>query len=625
MKRNNLDASKLMYGVSYGDHIMNPEGIVKELESLLVGTANAFLVRLWRNAPLSEEAYLEIARFAVKQNMPFGFLYATQHAPEGEISHISPELCQKIKAIGGELFLGEVYGESGSEVGAKDKGYFTENRRPNHAPMPPQDTQTMTQAAKDYTDHLEHLTAYSKSLGMNTMIVEATALSRYALAAGIDVPILEACPGNVERLVPFTRGAAIGYGKKLWGSFIAHEWYAGYNHADALKKKRLELFYKYLYLSGSNIIFLESGSTELQSFGEEHGYDSPLCQNYRRVMKENFDYMSANKRPANGPLTNVAFIMGEGDGFTDFMGGSAWCRFDREEWGKSASERSWDILKSVYRSGDWHDAHTYANGGLDLSGAPGYGSYDILPAETPPEQLQSYDYLVFLGWNTMSGALYEKLTAYVKNGGNLLMSVAHLNENANRKTTVELVNSGDVTELFGCRITGATRYNHGVKFDNKSYIPEMQYPGTPNKVCDPVYPEGFADYARVELTTGTVRAELVDRFSAPAGDSVPVVIENKCGKGTAILTTHMAYPGDPAVMPIYTRLVKALLAASHAKAEVKVTGADKVRFSVFEEKGKYTVYLLNTDFDTPACVSIHYADNKREVMLPALGFQKVEL
>ena len=153
----------------------------------------------------------------------------------------------------------------------------------------------------------------------------------------------------------------------------------------------------------------------------------------------------------------------------------------------------------------------------------------------------------------------------------------------------------------------------------------MQYPGTPNKVCDPVYPEGFADYARVELTTGTVRAELVDRFSAPAGDSLPVVIENKCGKGTAILTTHMAYPGDPAVMPIYTRLVKALLAASHANAQVKVTGADKVRFSVFEEKGKYTVYLLNTDFDTPACVSIHYADNKQEVMLPALGFQKVEL
>lgn len=625
MKRNNLDTSRLMFGVSYGDHIMNPEGIVKELESLLVGTANAFLVRLWRNAPLSEESYLQIARFALQHNMPFGFLYATQHAPEGEVSHISPALCERLKQIGGELFLGEVYGEAGSEVGAKDKGYFTENRRPNHAPMPPQDTRTMTRAAKDYTDHLEHLTAYSKSLGMNTMIVEATALSRYALAAGIDVPILEACPGNVERLVPFTRGAAIGYGKKLWGSFIAHEWYAGYNHADALKMKRLELFYKYLYMSGANIIFLESGSTELQSFGEEHGYDSPLCRNYRRVMKENFDYMSASKRPANGPLTNIAFIMGEGDGFTDFMGGSVWCRFDREEWGKAAPERSWDILKSVYRSGDWHDSHTYANDGLDLSGAPGYGSYDVLPAETPLEQLCSYDYLIFLGWNTMSSALYGKLTQYVKNGGNLLMSAAHLNEDPSRAQTVKLVNNGDLTELFGCKITGIYRCNHGVKFDNESYISGVQYPGTPNKVCDPVYPEGFADYAQVALTTGTVRAQLVDRFSAPAGERLSVVIENKCGKGTAILTTHMAYPGDPAVMPIYTRLVKALLAASHANAKIKVTGSDKVRFSVYEENGKYTVYLLNTDFDTPACVSIYCADNKQDVILPALGFQKIEL
>ena len=149
MKRNNLDASKLMYGISYGDHIMNPEGIVKELESMLTGTANAFLVRLWRNAPLSEAAFVQIANFAVKNNMPFGFLYATQHAPEGQISHISPALCQKLRSIAGDLFMGEVYGESGSEVGAKDKGYFTENRRPNHAPMPPQDTQTMTRAAKD--------------------------------------------------------------------------------------------------------------------------------------------------------------------------------------------------------------------------------------------------------------------------------------------------------------------------------------------------------------------------------------------------------------------------------------------------------------------------------------------
>ena len=461
---------------------------------------------------------------------------------------------------------------------------------------------------------------------MNTLIVEATALSRYALAAGIDVPVLEACPGNVERLVPFTRGAAIGYGKKLWGSFIAHEWYAGYAHADALKMKRLELFYKYLYMSGSNIIFLESGSTELQSFGEEHGYESPLCRNYRRVMKENFDYMSANPRPAEGPLTSVAFVMGEDDGFTDFMGGSAWCRFDREEWGKSAPERSWEILKSVYRSGDWHDSHTYAGQGLDLSGAPAYGSYDILPAETPLQQLCNYDYLIILGWNTMSKTLYEKLTAYVQNGGNLLMSVAHLNENASRKKTVELVNGGDLTQLFGCRVTGTARYNHGVKFDNQSYIAGMQYPGTPNKVCDPVYPEGFADYAQVELTTGTIRAELVDRFSAPGEDHIPVVIENKCGKGTAVLTTHMAYPGEPAVMPLYARLVKALMTASHTVAPIKVTGSDKVRFSVFcQPDGEMTMYLLNTDFDTPACVRIHYKEQVRDIVLDAMAFEKIKL
>ena len=230
MRKNSLDASRLIFGVSYGEHVMNAEGLVKDLQTLLEGRANGFLVRLWKNTPLSRETFLELARFAVEKNMPFGFLYATQHAPEGMISHITPELCSSLREIAGDLFLGEVYGESGSEVGAKDKGYFTENKRPNHAPMPSQDTCTMQLAADSYVKHLEEMSSYSRAMNMGTMIVEATALSRYALRAGIDIPILEACPGNVERLVPFTRGAAIGYDRKYWGSFIAHEWYAGFDH-----------------------------------------------------------------------------------------------------------------------------------------------------------------------------------------------------------------------------------------------------------------------------------------------------------------------------------------------------------------------------------------------------------
>lgn len=626
-RKTSLNASKLMLGVSYGEHVMNPDSIVAELEALLVGTANSFLVRLWKKAPLPEKAFLDIAHFAVAHRMPFGFLYASQHAPEGCISHITPELYQKIHKISGDLFLGEVYGEAGSESGAKDKGYFAECRRTNHAPMPPQDTETMAQAAQEYTERLMKMTAYSKSLGMGTMIVEATALSRYALGAGIDIPILEACPGNIERLVPFTRGAAIGYEKKLWGSFIAHEWYAGFSHADPLKIKRLELFYKYLYMSGANIIFLESGSAELLSYGQAYGYDSPLCQNYRRVMQNLFQYSSQNPRPSSGPLATVAFIMGHDDGFTDFMGGSAWCRFDREEWGKSSPERSWELLKKVYRSADWHDAHTYAANGLDLSAAPAYGSYDILPAETPLQQLCAYDYLIFMGWNTMNSALYEKLTQYVKAGGNLLMSVAHLNEDSHRKETApKFVNHGDLRELFGCTITGRECCNHGVKFDDQSYIPGLQYPGTSNKVCDPVYPEGFADYAQVSLTGGTVRAALSDQFTAPTEDTLPVVIENKCGKGTAILTTHLAYPGDPAVAPVYGRLIKAILTASHANAKIKVTGSDKVRFSVFADNDtEVTMFLLNTSFDTPSFVRILYGTQQQDIVLEPLELRKLIL
>jgi len=39
--------------------------------------------------------------------------------------------------------------------------------------------------------------------------------------------VLEVLPGDPEKLLAFTRGAAIGYQRKNWGGFIACEWYGG--------------------------------------------------------------------------------------------------------------------------------------------------------------------------------------------------------------------------------------------------------------------------------------------------------------------------------------------------------------------------------------------------------------
>lgn len=105
----------------------------------------------------------------------------------------------------------------------------------------------------------------------------------------------------------------------------------------------------------------------------------------------------------------------------------------------------------------------------------------------------------------MTDALYEKLTEYVRGGGVLLMAAAHLSENSQRKGAHKYVRGGNISELFGCKITGEERVNSGIKFMRDSDVTGLQYPGTQNLWCDCNYPGGFADFARVDMTSGTVR------------------------------------------------------------------------------------------------------------------------
>lgn len=620
-RQNELDASVLLTGLSYGEHVMRPDRVVEDLKSTLENCANAFIVRYMRGTVMNDETYCDIARFAKERNMPFAFLYAYQFAPEGKRSHFTEKIIREVKEIAGDLFLGEMFGEIGSEKAAKDKGYFNPGRG-----TPSVRAENMREARQNFVNCVKEMTDYNKSLGLDkSLIVEATAVMPYTLEGGITIPVLEVLPGNPENLIPFTRGAAIAYKRKMWGGFVAHEWYGGYRHEDALKIKRLNLTYKYMYMSGANLAFLESGNTELLSFGYEYDYDSELCKYYRKVIEDFHAFAKENPRPACGPYTKVAFIFGEDDGYPEFMGGSVWEQYDREEWGKGAPERSWRILSEVYRSADWHDPLSFAGGGLDLGHAPAYGTFDVIPASAPLDVIKNYSYLIFVGHNTMSKELYEKLTDYVRCGGILLSSVAHLSENPCRNAKDGYVNGGDFSELFGCKMTGQVRKNHGLKFDAHSDVPSMLYPGTLNYVADTIFTEGYADYAVLTPTTAKVRAELYSGFDSDRKENLPVVLENKLGEGYAILLSYTDYPGHPAVYPVYKNIVKSLLLASHAECDLKVTGSDKVRFSLlYDEDGKEKLYLLNTAYDDPSCVTVRYKGKKISVTLEATELKMLD-
>ena len=62
----------------------------------------------------------------------------------------------------------------------------------------------------------------------------------------------------------------------------------------------------------------------------------------------------------------------------------------------------------------------------------------MLPIESPQEVLNSYQTLIFLGWNTYDETEFEHLLKYVKQGGVVVMTKAHLNTNLQHNGPIEL-------------------------------------------------------------------------------------------------------------------------------------------------------------------------------------------
>jgi hypothetical protein len=103
-------------------------------------------------------------------------------------------------------------------------------------------------------------------------------------------------------------------------------------------------------------------------------------------------------------------------------------------------------------------------------------------------------------------------------------------------------------------------------------------------------------------------------------------MENKLGDGVAIFLTHEKYPENSVVYPVYKNLVKMLLSHSHANAKIKVTGSDKVRFSLFyEENGEETLYLLNTAYDAESTVNVICGDKSEKITLAPTELRTLKL
>jgi len=618
----NYERDLVISGVHIGEHSFEPAAVIKEIQERCIDLGMNFVTIRTPKEPIPAEYFYEWAKFLADNKIYFIFLYTIQHAPEGQISQLDAEIVANIKKIAGEYFIGDMIGEVGSSFCCKLPGYFI----PGREQKPKQDAKNMQEARDNYIKTVANFVDYDKSIGVDDVVsVEATVLNNYNMEAGVTIPMCELMCGNPEIVISALRGTARAYNSKLWGTYIAHEWYGGLRHDDIIKQKRLQLAYRYAYMAGSKAFCLESGDEEILSYDYHYLKDHGYCQQYRDVLVETAQRIKDDARPAGGPKARVAFVQGNLDSYGVWGASAAWSQFERPEWSYGPAEHSWRIFDEIGTKRNWSDPANY--GERDYSALPAYGMYDIIPAVSSYEVMSKYDYLIFVGWNTMTAEIYANLEKYVENGGKLFITAAHLSTNSARDGAYEPINGGDLSKLFGCKLTGnVISNNYGMKFAKDSLIPEIMYPGTTDKMVDPIYSCGQRRYAEAALTSGVQAAYISDTFFIDAPRDTTALVENKLGKGTAILLTTLDYPGLGSVYPLYRTIVREILEASHRTCDVKILGGDGLRFSVYDAgDGEYKVYLLNTDYDFYTQVKIETPKKKLDIELSPLELRIIEL
>ena len=253
---------------------------------------------------------------------------------------------------------------------------------------------------------------------------------------------------------------------------------------------------------------------------------------------------------------------------------------------------------------------------------PAYGTYDIVPIEADLDALSRYEHLVFLGWNTMTDENMDKITEYVRRGGKLLLSGAHLNYSKKRVGEYIPPSNEKLEALCGCKYTGEDiRSNFGTKFEFESLEEKHLYPGTRTYACDPLYSAGYTDYMKLELTSAYAVGCASDTFySDPL--MFPTVLENKVGDGLVTFVASKDYPGALALYPLYNGLVREQVSSSARNCDIKVIASEKLRYTVYEGN---KIYLLNTDYDLPITVKIIHNGDERMVTLDSLELKVIQL
>lgn len=460
--------------------------------------------------------------------------------------------------------------------------------------IPP--TDNFAEAETAMVDSLRSVIADSQAVNVTRPLVciEASGtVARWLYQAGIDRVDLEVTyDRDNELFFSAAKGAARAYGKDTFGVDMAMVWYGGDSQHDELWFQRWRTSLYHAFIRGADPIYAEHGLMDYQALGKSRATHDPEVVRFREILGEVAQVVAANPRPSDFPLARIGVIQGHLDSYAGLFQTHVWGQRDNDDLRLGEAEHAWQLFETFYRRQPWEFRHAW--GDTDTSGNPPLGQVDVVPSEAPAEVLQRYDCLLFLGWNSMTDELYDKLRGYVHGGGHLLATLAHLSTATSRHGENPLIHDGDLRDLFGVQVDASSPLPlpQGIKFRQNPPLGDYQLP-LRSPSCDPDYCGGFP-MAQVRLAGACTIAVGSDRNHQAQWPEQPIVLTaHQHGDGQAMLLNSLAYPGNPGVAPLYRDLLRFVAAAW--QPELRIIAGDRVRYAVYPHGDDTLTYLLNTE------------------------------
>lgn len=448
---------------------------------------------------------------------------------------------------------------------------------------------------------------------------DASGGTRYSFLAGASFVRAETMVPHTISLLSKVRPAAEALSDGRWGVHIAIQHPQQPYHETHLGQYFLSLMQA--WAMGAETIYEEDSLFNL--FKEERQTWDDLLTKGKRDMTRNF-YKFAKTHPRKGKnVRNIAFLEGRyAAPFNGFICDteqdphySVWGVYGNNDecWGHKQPEKCRQILDVLSPGASTHPLRQkFDKRRFFFSGTP-YGDFDCVPVEASKEYFDNYKLILNLGWNTAICEDMEKLKGFVEDGGVLLTGIPQFSTHVKRDflkdmKDLALINNGDLSDIAGIKVKGRGKEYSGYwNCKNKKNISEPELSSLPSD-----FPEedGKPYLADIELTGAEILA-----WDYYTGE--PMLVKYKLGKGFVYTFTLWAYPGHEAFQRFAAAFVKELSKETLGDVFVK-DNSEEVFWTVWENEGKKTVMLLNTDWtqkDNVKKVKIVLKDKETEVLV----------